>query len=131
MTRYYYTDPLAAAWMAKHFGFTYVAPDGEPAMGIEGVWLCAELGLTRFYIHPDSVGLLEPREGDVIDMRPDGFCHIFLPDNDYDGLDTQHGDIAEHFTSNATMKGDVPMIETDWKIIQRNGIPFHWPEVEA
>ena len=66
MKRFFYTDPIAAAWMEKRHGFIFgngdslrsaceaVDPDGKdcPAM--------------LFVIHPDSLHLLEPMPGDIV-----------------------------------------------------------------
>jgi hypothetical protein len=88
MSRAYYIDPLAAAWMAKHFGMIFVhhyagwlptpfLNDGRPGGAYLPEWFNRGLrdypdhgkdtrgNQIKFYIHPDSMHLLEPQEGDV------------------------------------------------------------------
>jgi hypothetical protein len=122
----YYTDPLAAAWMLEKFGMKFDDNSIYIYQAISG-----EIEYPKIYIHPDSMGILEPIEDDLIDMRPDGVVCVFLKDEDYDVLDANHPNIIEHFISNAVLKGDVPMIETSWSIIQRNNTAFMWPEFEG
>jgi hypothetical protein len=64
--RYFYTDPLAAAWMAKHFGMRFTdegwlntAEVDYQHTGVERIPLDI-----KTYIHPDSLHLLEPQVGD-------------------------------------------------------------------
>src|SRR4051794_7466770 len=61
--RYFYTDPLAAAWMARHFGMRYQAlPSHITSYDfIEG---SLDGGDGPYIIHPDSLHLLEPQIGD-------------------------------------------------------------------
>lgn len=107
-TKYYYTDPLAAAWMAKHFGMEFT----------EGFWPSNDIAMIRwanklvtaeeFYIHPDSLNLLKPQIGDIIDS----------------------GAIQGN-VSRENMQLAIELIENGGgQIIQRNGTPFMWPEVE-
>lgn len=99
--KYYYKDPLAAAWMAKHHGIKFDNGDS-----LKSACEVAEMDENPipFIIHPDSLHLLEPQKGDLcsFDFRGDEF-YI------YDGY--EFGNLIK-------------------KIIQRNGIAFHWPEVE-
>lgn len=123
MTRYFYTDPLAAAWMAKHFGMRLSLSafdsdevklyNGEVKLLCNTLVVCstgfvAGLADGKFYIHPDSVKLLEPQEGDV--------CEHPMLKNYY------HIDGEE----NSRWANDLRM-----KIIQRNGIAFMWPETDS
>jgi hypothetical protein len=81
---YFYTDPLAAAWMQKHYGMRFLTPHGDelrwfdgkmmfgkpyPLEGsvLEGKTLLIE-SLDPHYIHPDSLHLLEPRAGDLVSI---------------------------------------------------------------
>lgn len=101
MTRAYYTDPLAAAWMEKHFDVRLhvMYKDGTLGSPLTG---CADCWSPPYYIHPDSLFLLQARAGDLIveDDKP-----YFI-----------------------TAFAGIPII--DMPIIQRNGIPFHWPQFE-
>jgi len=126
--RFFYTDPLAAAWMAKHFGMKLKCLHRENDDGVESeqagtpypfehAMLSAEMwedAITatcrRVYVHPDSLHLLEPQIDDVC------MCRLHLDD------------LASEI---APFKIHVPNTKHDVvAIIQRNGIPFHWPESE-
>jgi hypothetical protein len=124
MNRCFFTDPLAAAWMAKHHGFTLYVGDIEAddidaysahnSHHVVDDWGyrrrpgCQLLPIDRIYVHPSSMHLLEPDLGDVCDY-----------DGEFPGSTIwqmhDHSEPAEVFKS----------------IIQRNGVPFHWPESEA
>lgn len=130
MTRYFYIDPLAAAWMAKHFGMKF-----ENGIFFEEFLESTEWGTqpgrwiyrgdqefieenkenqshpiwpNKVYIHPDSVKLLEPQIDDLVETTVD-FC-------------VDCGAEYGHY-----FKGHYPIK----KIIQRNGIAFMWPEAES
>jgi hypothetical protein len=129
MKRYFYTDPLAAAWMAKHFGMRFTEPDGEevslkfPGEGVS-YWqrsydngyenYCGE----RFYIHPDSLPLLLPRPGDIL-IRAGIEEHVTMHNL---FLFVHRAPDTEHLFKGFLQKGGM--------IIQRNGLPFHWPQSE-
>lgn len=123
--KYFYTDPLAAAWMAKHFGVRFCDKDNgeifilmdkdmrfcyrwKDHWGTDRSLIFLE---DKFYIHPDSAKLLEPQEGDLIEYK-DGQL-TWVPAN---------GNFP--FFARKSFSGDL-------KVIQRNGIAFMWPEVEA
>lgn len=68
--RHYYTDPLAAVWMAKHFRMKLLA--GTFCLQHESVdtflrLLAEGFPFERMVLHPESVELLEPRIGDVVE----------------------------------------------------------------
>lgn len=125
MTRYFYTDPLAAAWMAKHFGMRFgIFERGkfnwEPIY-YGGYWGPIKEGdsffsenVEKFYIHPDSVKLLEPQVLDVAqETNKDDrkrVVQIASP--------VQASQISDEIKMGLG------------KIIQRNSITFMWPEVE-
>ena len=115
-TRYYYTDPLAAAWMAKHFGMHFDCDDAETPWDICASTMCQSLTEDDepYYIHPDSVHLLEPMAGDVLAIPS-------WPEGKYGFLNVCQQQLDEN------MK-DADL--TDSKIILRKNLPFHWPEVE-
>lgn len=129
MTRYYYTDPISSAWMAKEHEFVFdiewiVGTPCKHTIRINNVgwekhtyrkdfltiltqynfWLSSG----KFYIAPESLHLLEPIKGDMDDCgwRYDGNgCWNGNDDHDFSG--------GEHV------------------IIQRNNMAFHWPQQEA
>lgn len=65
MKRAFYTDPLAAAWMAKHFGMKFVAAKEVQQIHIicENPYVI-ENSHSPYFFHLDSLALLEPRYGD-------------------------------------------------------------------
>lgn len=117
MKRYFYTDPLAAAWMAKHHGMRFDLPrqsGGSPWDLLIEVCVHRETGaidggsaLPPIYIHPDSLRLLEPIDGDVIDCR-DCANNVGCGFQDY------------------ISKVNEPL----GQMILRDGKPFFWPESE-
>lgn len=117
MTRYFYRDPLAAAWMEKNhsmkFTFKGYASWND---GIKVSIVCGETNdyesiITyatdgKYYIHPDSLHLLEPQAGDMDSNGSRFYENYWLND----------AGTYDHSPS--------------CKIIQRNGIAFMWPERE-
>lgn len=76
-TKYYYNCPIKAAYMAKEFGVKMYSPETEEYIEAE---LCISDYLWAasnpdddmnyqppFYIHPDSLEIFEPREGDIVE----------------------------------------------------------------
>jgi hypothetical protein len=177
-SRYFYTDPLAAAWMAKHFGMKYQTKDGyamrvngdtvyiasvtshtfTPTPQYEGfvenkscsatapTWFDARLsGSGQYfdggiYLHPDSVPLLLPRDGDMVvvhpnlpDAKPDDPYRHKLKRLGWISFDSEHHNPEEgvYFVGDGpeTWAGLIRAREFI-QIIQRNGIPFHQPQSE-
>lgn len=132
MTRYYYTDALAAAWMAEKFQMKF---QDDFTAGFQ-FWEEGRVGSAygtmgkRIFLDPDSLHLLEPIEDDIIDMQPDGFLERVLTSKQFKKLEKEMPSITSHFTTKENICGDESFIDTDWKIIQRNNLPFMWPEVE-
>lgn len=125
--RYYYKDALAAAWMAKHFGMKFGLENcGKIEWNCIGTldspWTPLEdwkdiidpiSAHEKLYIHPDSLHLLEPQDGDYAENRAGNLCSLG------GGAEIEVGEERE-----------VRRRKNGYKIIQRNGVPFHWPEVE-
>lgn len=104
-TRYFYTDPLAAAWMAKHFGMRFYCDTFEPFEYEGANDILQDMGEDeKACVHPDSLHLLEPQVGDL--MRG------------------SNNTAAMYFTGEVEPKPTA-------HIVQRNGKPFHWPEREV
>ncbi len=110
MTRYFYTDPLAAAWMDKHYGMSFVKADGA--------FTCVngDIDNPHFYysecayIHTDSLCLLAPQIGDVVwspGSNGDPGSGVLLEDD----FDLHH--------------------HAEDRIMQRMGVAFIWPERET
>lgn len=109
--RYYYTDPLAANWMMKHFGmkmqrWTQDGKDILETLEWPNRWSTYWQG--KMYIHTDSLHLLEPQDGDYTLL----FSHY-------------HDKCGFHVVKNKLSFG-YDLLE----IFKRNAIPFMWPESE-
>ncbi len=137
MTRHFYTDPLAAAWMAKHFGMRFHT--GGDDMCVITVDFCfnrygedfTSIG-GKLYIHPDSLHLLDPVPGDIV-----------FYDNGHggEGWDEfkcliESDDLRYPYAGSGEPimlldSGETPCRSRLRRIIQRNGLAFHWPESEA
>lgn len=124
--KYFYTDTLAAAWMMKHHGF--LLQDKETSdevydmtydLMIEG----DDFGkpLAKYYIHPDSVHLLEPQEGDI------SYMPINLP-NIKPAIFIWNKETIEAFKELSKINGITNLCIG--RIIMRNGLPFMWPETD-
>ncbi len=109
MPKYFYTDPLKAAWMAREYGMEFISScTGDNIdwandfceVSPQG-WNCS-----KFYIHPDSLHILGPKVDDIMWWT----CG--------DGL--------------ALAQATSLLIQQDGgrEIIQRNGKAFFAPEVE-
>jgi hypothetical protein len=125
-SRHFYTDPLAAAWMAKHFGMEFENTsewDGEFDLGFfevspygDEISSGIDVGIKdKYFIHPDSLHLLDPKAGDLVDGIRIGT--VFEVNGNELSVDV-HG-------------GDWEMDADRVTILQRDGKPFFWPEVEA
>lgn len=122
--RYYYTDPLAMACMAKYFGMKFVdynlsAPEIHVLPFVD-----AERKL-RLSIHTDSLPILEPQVGDVaqywITTAPDYFSQSTAKKTkEHVKRITKH--LMFYIKHQAGM--------SNFRIIQRYGKPFFWPESE-
>lgn len=121
--RYFYTDPLRPAWMAKHFGMRFDCDEAETPWDICAATMCQTLTPDDepYYIHPDSLHLLEPREGD--------YGVLARPDDLYD-LPMTYTDAQWVIVTDMGYCGP-EVADAAVQIIQRNGIPFHWPESET
>jgi hypothetical protein len=129
--RYYYTDPLAETWMAKHFGMRFQKLVWDECSWPPGMWHDFDLvevvtdgwgnpslprgGKPYFYIHPDSLPLLEP---DGLDL-----CRVT-----YDNGFSESESIEPWGYSK--LSGERPALRL-LEIIQRGGKPFFWLESET
>lgn len=132
--RYFYTDALAAAWMAKHFGVKFVDiyyPDPLAVYDICDFVVNTADGPydnidKKFYLHPDSLAILEPQAGDVAECA--GFTWA----------DSSLGFVVEdQYGDNNNQREHYYLIPIEniaggnrYKIILRNGKAFFTPEVE-
>lgn len=146
--KYYYTDPLKAAWMWQEYSFKFmrknpfVASEAqkEALMMIGREWTqyvdcennfdgffvadshCGddiEAAEDEYYIHPDCHEMLKPQIGDLMNIN-----------DDFRYLSTDHkGEKCIYEAYDYTDLKDVTEINT-YPIIQRNGKAFFMPEVE-
>lgn len=130
---YYYTDPLAAAWMAKYFGIRldYECSNMIMQNAAAQVYMALDVsqgGKGKFYIHPDSLGILEPQEGDLVQGDRDA---KFIGKDDIEYI----ADSAWAFLvviDSLPIDGEISIEGAKkCKIIQRQGISFMWPEIES
>lgn len=127
MKRPFYRDPLAAAWMAKHHEMRFTKANDHV---IDNFVIAGRISVSDvnpklegdrsflYYIHLESLHLLEPRAGDRIAQV--GLNNTWLvPSNEEPEEELRSIRNAKH------------LMET-WPatVIQRNGVPFHWPESE-
>lgn len=72
MTRLYYDDPLAAAYMAREFGVRLGYPQDNKDYPFVEIcdtryeYLMLSDAKGKYYIHPDSLAVFEPKEGDLV-----------------------------------------------------------------
>lgn len=119
MKRYYYTDPLKAAWMAREFGVDYEC----------GIWRnFDDWPKGNIYISNDSLPIFEPKVGD---MDKSGrilkkVCLEEIYDNWTSDYDQSLGVV--YYRDDEGDDRDMPLSVV--KIIQRDNKPFFIPEVE-
>jgi hypothetical protein len=116
--RYFYDDPLATAWMAKHFGVQFDCPSlaGIAIRAIieDGNFIFDRLigvELFRAYFHPDSLPILAPLEGD---KDEDGYIY--------------HSTVKWWLLE---AKERIFNRGSDSHTAQRQGRPFFWPQKET
>jgi hypothetical protein len=129
MTRYFYTDPLAAAWMAKHFGMEFHDEAGD-AITIEVLLDDAIHGeQVRNHVHPDSLPLLQPQAGDVVRFGDDrGHAEPRLVvEADFSGSPDDDNIAVLSSFEPSWWNWNVVVQKS---IIQRDGKAFMWPESE-
>ena len=134
MPKYYYTDPLKAAYMAREFGIKIYQPEDaeyqEAKLSLSELLNEAanqESGFVPVYappycVHPDCLEMLKPQVGDLIEYSPHKTEYIA-------GHDRIHHE--------ASMDGFISLVDFNnyWgdeqlaPIIQRNGNAFFTPEI--
>lgn len=106
--KYYYNDPLSAAWMVKHF---------KMRLHINGIEFTEEVlanpqndwGSSPLEIHPDSLHILEAKKLDI--RVPKTFDKLSIVD-----------------AARRTQDYRGPVIDDEWPIIFRDGKHFFWPQ---
>jgi hypothetical protein len=140
--KYYYDDPLAAAWMVKHFGMRFelvmfnvdtknvVHHLCSPELFVE--WPRLNLDTERFglnyYIHPGDHHLLDPIPGDLVRRKTDGICYVCVDEKAlHDGWGVFAAPSAAYYGRTDSYQS-IPFDALD--IIQRNGKAFIIPKQE-
>jgi hypothetical protein len=109
MTRYFYTDPLKAACMAKWFGMQFTTKNGTMGRCILPLLDAMREG-DAWYIHPDSLPLLKIRVGDLVRMH-----------GEFGRVDLVSHSLLKQFRKDPAA----------WRyIVQRDDKAYHWPESE-
>lgn len=151
MTRAFYTDPHAAAWMTKHHGMQLYCPvwQGDGVAKKQSnlpvpLWVYGRiieatsrksLGVDSFTISQESMELLNPKVGDFVLCRwPQTKDHfqrqvIGWVTTIEENIDEQNVWVRSDNYSSADEDSQFDISEV--KIIQRNGLAFHWPEFEG
>lgn len=124
--RYYYTDPLAAAWMAKHFGLRFIENFEVSEQYIDAK-LTTHTFPAKLHIHPDSLHVLELRDSDILEG-----CKVEIKRFWFNKIS---GESRENISEGEWMNEEWQEYYKEIKrnpgrIIHRDGKPFHWPEVE-
>ncbi len=106
MPRYYYTDPAAAVWMVQAFRLKVYA--GTFCLQPESVDAFYELLGTgarheRYVVHPESVPLLDPKPGDVVEEQ------------------------GNRTKLKKLVPANFPLTGAGYVILQRSGRPFFTP----
>lgn len=125
--RFFYSEPLAAAWMAKHFGMRFHDGSGHRGedeinpvfRGNEIYWHFTQLNgfdqhlkaiCYKPYVHPDSIKLVTwAQQNDVL-------AHV---------ITDERGPRPELYLARKAFE-----LEANEKIIERGGIVFMMPEKE-
>lgn len=129
MSKYYYTDPLKAAWMSQAFDAKYLVARIAVRGGDDAI-VAVHLPLSisellsnidnkkddNYLLHPDCHEMLKPQVGDLLKIGHETWavCHIL---NGKRYIYSDYGDIEDEAQINA------------YPIIQRNGNAFFMPEV--
>jgi hypothetical protein len=115
---YFYTDPLAAAWMAKHFGMKIYAwaldaLDDVNAIAREQPPFVPDC---KYMIDDPSLPLLEPRPGDLVTYKLGVVGCVGMP--------YTNGPLGVWWAGSERQE---PLHGKE-RVIQRDGKPFFWPE---
>ncbi len=122
--QYFYTDVLAASWMAKQFGMRFGYQDANGRPPPPGV---------HAYLHPDSLPQLVPQVGDILRL------YFFSPDQDdaagavMSAVYAGGREAVTWFRNPRDGSIDKELHKIDdhqWRIIQRGGLAFMWPDGE-
>lgn len=117
--KYYYTDPLAAAYMAREFGVTIYNPSLNSTIGLHKLVRDVYpqgIGGKKYNIHSKSIDIFKPMVGDLIKA-------VYK-------LDCGNGDFTYEDLVEIVPFGERFQYLDNIEIIQRNNKQFFMPEVE-
>lgn len=124
--KYYYNCPIKAAYMAKYHGIFYSEPVAYGwHNGQYTIALSPHLSMnsdTKYYIHEESMELLKPMPQDIVtcpSVGGDGVQVFIACIDPYEDIDCYEQGCKLDIGNDETLK-----------IIERNNMPFIWPEVE-
>lgn len=134
MLKMYYTDQIAAAYMAREFGvkfeesISFLTAQGwqDQLRDLHPEKLMDDdfaPSLGRYYIHPDSLPIFEPMVGDLVTAKNDFVQYVAFVEKEGLAKCNYHQPMVI-----LKQDGQCPFKVTS--IIQREGKPFFWPEVE-
>ncbi|MGE4047220.1 MAG: hypothetical protein AB7F35_20320 [Acetobacteraceae bacterium] len=151
MTRWFYDDPLAAKIMMRDFGMRfqihlsylgedYGMLDVETLYDLDETWsqfIYIEATSPehddfafghdepkRLFIHPESVSLLVPQVGDLVQFQYPSWPHSCAG---YVVITNKSGVVV---ATGPQSQESYPLDFNRCAIIQRNGLVFHWPQQE-
>lgn len=112
------------AYMAKHFGMRFLLEDEEFeewGAEIHELWPDFDGGTeVKYHVHPDSLHLLEMHAGDVLQFE--SLSHLQTV------MVVAYEDSPLIYEQILPITFVLEEIGEEFRIIQRNGIAFHWPE---
>jgi hypothetical protein len=126
MKKYFYTDPLVAAWMTKHHGFEIIELENEAHIASYMLLLSMALHKPskkewRLLISPNSLHLLKPQVGDLTEEPASNLNNYRVRPSGSEQFAATT--LAECYASELADMGKL-------KIIQRKAVSFMWPESE-
>jgi len=134
--RHFYSDPLAAAYMAKHFGMKYVSVHEQnwshPKQYLASRNPSEEWANGQWEIHQESLHLLSPKYGDLVTNTYDEYNSKHRPCSGIFVGSLNNGKDA-YVSTGERHNGKNEFCEqvSSLRIVQRKGVSFFWPESEA
>ena len=119
MTKYYYTEPLEAAYMAKNFGIFIVIDKLNSTQSANDIM---RLDSEKYYIDKDSFHILKPQQWDLVEEGDINYGIIT-------DCDDENAAIQYSTDENGTTLCDFMPVD-ELTIIQRDEKPFFNPRKE-
>lgn len=138
--RYYYDDPLEAAWMCRNYGVMFVGQTGEP-VGLHKLLSFPHVSEVRHYVHPNSSYLFTLTIGDLVQYMGGSFaghcaCILDFREYPYESADSLNMELIpemeyygfDYLDANHELPPQDQI--KGFKIIQRAGKSFFTPKQE-